>query len=58
MEKEKIKSAIEAILFVAGREVKEEELILSLEIGKEELENIIREMQKERILWIYISNTR
>lgn len=48
MEKEKIKSAIEAILFVAGREVKEEELILSLEIGKEELENIIREMQKER----------
>ena len=48
MEKEKIKSAIEAILFAAGREVKEEELILSLEIGKEELENIIREMQKER----------
>lgn len=48
MDKEKIKSAIEAILFAAGREVKEEELMLSLEIGKEELENIIREMQKER----------
>ena len=40
MEINKSKGVIEAILFAAGREVKEEELMLSLEIGKEELENI------------------
>lgn len=49
MEIEKIKSIIEAILFATGREVKEEELILSLEISKEQLEKIIKNMQEEYI---------
>jgi len=47
MEIEKIKSIIEAILFAAGREVKEEELVLSLEISKEQIEEIIRSMQED-----------
>jgi len=47
VEIEKIKSIIEAILFAAGRIVTINELMLVLEINKEEIENIISEMQKE-----------
>ena len=47
MEIEKIKSIIEAILFAAGRMVTEEELILVLEIDKEQIQKIIRNMQEE-----------
>lgn len=47
MEIEKIKAIIESILFAAGREVKIEELILVLEISKEEIEKIIKNMQEE-----------
>ena len=47
MEIEKIKSIIEAILFSAGRPVTREELILCLEISKEQIEEIIRNMQEE-----------
>lgn len=47
MEIEKIKAIIEAILFAAGREVKIEELILTLELPKEEIEKIIKNMQNE-----------
>lgn len=47
MESNKIKSIIEAILFSAGRPVEKKELILSLEISIEEIDNIIRSMQKD-----------
>ena len=47
MNQEKIKGIIEAMLFSAGRPVKIEELILNLEINKEEIEKIIKEMQKD-----------
>lgn len=47
MEKEKIKSIIEAILFAAGRAVTVNELIMSLEISKNEIEDIIEQMQEE-----------
>ena len=47
MEIDKIKSIIEAILFAAGREVSKKELILSLEISENDLENIISNMQEE-----------
>lgn len=47
MEKQKIKAIIEAILFSAGRIVTQEELILALEIEQNEIEKIIKEMQKE-----------
>lgn len=47
METEKIKSIIEAILFAAGRPVEIKELVLSLEMSIEEIENTIRNMQKE-----------
>lgn len=47
MEKEKIKSIIEAILFAAGRAVTVNELIMSLEISKNEIEDIIEKMQEE-----------
>ena len=47
MEIQKIKATIEAILFAAGRIVTINELMLVLEINKEEIENIISEMQKE-----------
>lgn len=47
MEINKIKSIIEAILFAAGKEVSKKELILSLEISEEELEEIISKMQEE-----------
>jgi len=47
VEIEKIKSIIEAILFAAGRIVTINELMLVLEINKEEIENVISEMQEE-----------
>lgn len=47
MEIDKIKSIIEAILFAAGRQVTIKELMISLEIPKEDLENIIISMQED-----------
>lgn len=47
MESNKLKAIIEAILFSAGRPVSQKELILSLEISKEDIENIIANMQEE-----------
>jgi len=47
VEIEKIKSVIESILFAAGRIVTINELMLVLEINKEEIENVISEMQEE-----------
>lgn len=47
MEINKLKAIIEAILFSAGRPVSQKELILSLEISKEDIENIIANMQEE-----------
>lgn len=47
MEIEKIKSIIEAILFVAGRQVNIKELMISLELPKDDLENIIVSMQED-----------
>jgi len=47
MEIEKIKAIIEAILFAAGRIVTQEELVLALEIDKNEIEQIIKNMQEE-----------
>ena len=44
---DKIKSIIEAILFAAGRQVTIKELMISLEISREDLENIIVLMQKD-----------
>lgn len=47
MEINQLKSAIEAILFATGRPVTQKELILSLEISEEDIENIITSMQEE-----------
>lgn len=47
MEIEKIKSIIEAILFAAGRQVNIKELMISLELSKDDLENIIVSMQED-----------
>ncbi len=47
MEINKIKSILEAILFAAGRPVSQKELVLSLEIPEEDIENIIGKMQEE-----------
>lgn len=47
MEINQLKSSIEAILFAAGRPVTQKELILSLEISEEDIENIIASMQEE-----------
>lgn len=47
MDTQKIKAIIEAILFSAGRAVTIEELIIALEKSKEEIDEIIREMQEE-----------
>lgn len=47
MEIQKIKLIIEAILFSAGRIVTEEELVLGLEIDKNQIEEIIRSMQED-----------
>lgn len=47
MEIEKIKSIIEAILFAAGRQINIKELMISLELPKDDLENIIVSMQED-----------
>ena len=47
MEKGKIKSVVEAILFAAGRPVLLDELVVNLEISKEEIQTIIEQMQEE-----------
>lgn len=47
MEKEKIQSIIESILFCTGRMVTLEELETALEVQKEELEQIIKKMQED-----------
>ena len=47
MEKEKIKGIIEAILFASGRVVTLDELVLSLELDKDEISKIIEEMKEE-----------
>ena len=47
MEIEKIKSIIEAIFFAAGRQVNIKELMISLELPKDDLENIIVSMQDD-----------
>jgi len=47
METQKIKAIIEAILFAAGRIVTQEELVLALEIDKNQIEEIIKDMQEE-----------
>lgn len=47
MDIQRIKSIIEAILFAAGRPVSKNELILNLELSKEDIENIIKDMQEE-----------
>ena len=47
MEIDKIKSIIEAILFAAGRQVNIKEFIITFELPKEDIENIITSMQEE-----------
>lgn len=47
MEEKKQKAIIESILFAAGRRVKVQEIVMALEISKEEVDNIIKEMQQE-----------
>ena len=47
MEIEKIKSIIESILFAAGRQVNIKELIVSLEMSREDIENIIEAKKEE-----------
>lgn len=47
MEINQLKSVIEAILFATGRPVTKKELILSLEISEEDIDNIIASMQEE-----------
>lgn len=47
MEIQKIKEIIEAILFATGRIVTTEELIIALELDKEQIEKIIKNMQEE-----------
>ena len=47
MEINQLKSMIEAILFAAGRPVTQKELVLSLEISEEDIENIIASMQED-----------
>lgn len=53
MEIEKLKSIIEAMLFAAGREVKQEEIMSVLEISADDLDKIIHTLQDE-----YISQNR
>ena len=47
MDINKAKGIIEAILFAAGREVSKNEIVLQLELPKEELERIVANMQDE-----------
>lgn len=53
MEIEKLKSIIEAMLFAAGREIKQEEIMSILEISADDLEKIIHSLQDD-----YISENR
>ena len=46
MDENKFESAIESILFAAGREVKIDELTLALELSKDEIEKAIVNMQE------------
>lgn len=47
MEIEQIKGIIEAILFSAGRVVTEEELMLSIELPKDDIQNLMQNMQED-----------
>ena len=47
MDNKKAKNIIEAILFATGRKVDIQELVIGLELSKEEIENLILEMQEE-----------
>lgn len=47
MEIQKQKEIIEAILFSAGRVVTQEELVLALEIDKKQVEELVKNMQKD-----------
>ncbi len=47
MDIQETKAIIEAILFAAGRIVKEEELITNLELSKDDIEIIIQSMQED-----------
>ena len=47
MEMQKMKEIIEAILFATGRIVTQEELVLALEIDKNQLEEIIKSAQED-----------
>lgn len=47
MEIEKYKGIIEAILFASGRIVTSEELMLTIELTKDDIENIIQSMQED-----------
>ena len=47
MQINKTKAIIEAILFSAGREVKKNELMLSLEVSSEEIDEIITLIQED-----------
>lgn len=53
MEIEKLKSIIEAMLFAAGREIKQEEIMSVLEISADDLDKIIHTLQDE-----YVSQNR
>ena len=44
---EKMEAIVEAILFAAGRPVEKNELITTLELSEEEIENIIKKMQEK-----------
>ena len=47
MEIQKQKEILEAILFAAGRVVTQEELVLALEIDKKQVEELVKNMQKD-----------
>ena len=47
MEIEKAKSIIEAILFAAGRQVNIKDIIMTLELPRDDVENIINSMQED-----------
>ena len=47
MEIEKAKSIIEAILFAAGRQVNIKDIIMTLELPRDDVENIISSMQED-----------
>ena len=47
MEIEQTKAIIEAILFAAGRPVTENELMLNLELSKDDIKQIIESMKED-----------